>query len=230
MPLRLPLLCAALAALALSLSPAALAKSLRGTVGPGFTITLVDEAGATVTQLDPGTHTFTIDDRSAFHNFRLSGPGVNQATEVEFVGTVTWTITLTNGIYTYNCDPHALQMRGTFTAGSAGVRPPPPPPPPPPAPTRTPKLFGFAGPGFTINLTNSAGRKTKSVKAGTYLITVRDRSAIHNFHLVGPGVNKRTGVGFQGRTVWKVRLRKGKVYRYWCDPHRLSMKGSFRAV
>ncbi len=227
MPLRLPVLCAAVAALALSLSPAALAKSLRGTVGPGFTITLVDEGGATVTQLDPGTHTVTVDDRSAMHNFHLSGSGVNRATDVEFVGTVTWEITVTNGIYVYNCDPHALQMRGSFRVGTP---PPPPPPPPPPAPTRAPKLFGFAGPGFTINLTNSAGRKTKTVKAGTYLITVRDRSAIHNFHLVGPGVNKKTGVGFQGRTVWKVRLRKGKVYRYSCDPHRLSMKGSFRAV
>jgi opacity protein-like surface antigen len=51
------------------------------------------------------------------------------------------------------------------------------------------KLTGTVGPGFTITMT------AKSVKAGTYTITIRDRSYIHNFHLVGPGINNKTSVG-----------------------------------
>lgn len=95
--------------------------------------------------------------------------------------------------------------------------------------TRTPRLLGVVGPGFTIRVTNSAGRRIAKVKAGTYLLAVRDRSRIHNFHLVGPGVNKRTGVSFQGTTTWRLRLKKRAVYRFRCDPHP-SMKGSFRVT
>ena len=38
----------------------------------------------------------------------------------------------------------------------------------------------------------------KSLKAGRYRIVVRDRSHLHNFHLTGPGVNKKTTVAFHG--------------------------------
>jgi plastocyanin len=68
------------------------------------------------------------------------------------------------------------------------------------------------------------------LKAGRYRIVVRDRSRMHNFHLTGTGVNKRTLVGFRGTQTWTVTFRKGKVYRYVCDPHRTRMKGSFRAT
>ena len=90
------------------------------------------------------------------------------------------------------------------------------------------KLQGTVGPGFTITL-KKAGRKVTSVKAGTYTIIVADRSNIHNFHLRGTGVNKNSGVGATGTKTWRVTLRKG-TYRYVCDPHASTMKGSFRVT
>jgi plastocyanin len=89
------------------------------------------------------------------------------------------------------------------------------------------KLVGTVGPGFTISLTKG-GKAVKVLKPGTYRITVRDRSSVHDFHLVGPGVNKKTGVSFKGTVVWKnVKLKKG-TYRFVCDPHASQMKGSFK--
>ncbi len=55
-------------------------------------------------------------------------------------------------------------------------------------------LVGTVGPGFTITLTK-AGKKVTTLPAGTYTIKVQDKSNIHNFHLTGPGVNKRDGRG-----------------------------------
>jgi plastocyanin len=94
------------------------------------------------------------------------------------------------------------------------------------ASTATPTLVGTVGPGFTITLTKG-GKKVKSLKRGTYKLTVRDRSASHDFHLRGPGLNKIvTGVGFVGTKSITVKLRKGG-YVYVCDPHARSMKGNF---
>lgn len=201
------------------------APRLLGTVGPGFTISLTDTAGAAVTQLQPGTYEIVVNDRADGHNFHLTGPGVNQRTEVEFIGTVTWTVTFTDGNYSYVCDPHPSQMNGSFTVGTP---PPPPPSSPPPPPAKPGRLTGTVGPGFTISLRTLAGKLVTSLKAGLYTITIRDRSRIHNFHLTGPGVSKKTGVAFIGTVTWSVRLQKGKTYRFVCDPHKLAMKGSFR--
>jgi hypothetical protein len=90
-----------------------------------------------------------------------------------------------------------------------------------------PKLTGTVGPGFTITL-KRLGKPFKTLKAGTYSITVADRSNIHNFHLRGPGLNREiTQVGFQGVKTITVRLVKGKKYTFVCDPHFTTMKGSF---
>jgi hypothetical protein len=94
-------------------------------------------------------------------------------------------------------------------------------------PAQTKTLSGSVGPGFTISL-KSKGKKVTSVKAGRYRISVRDRSDFHNFHLRGPGVNRRiTSVDFEGSRSRTFRLRKG-TYRYICDPHADDMKGSFK--
>jgi plastocyanin len=93
------------------------------------------------------------------------------------------------------------------------------------APAATPTLTGTVGPGFTISLKRS-GTKVTRVRAGTYKIRVSDRSNIHNFHLTGSGVNRRTSVSGTGTTTWTVRLRRG-TYRFVCDPHATMMKGSF---
>jgi plastocyanin len=95
----------------------------------------------------------------------------------------------------------------------------------PAAVAATPTLNGTVGPGFTITLTQG-GKKVTKLKAGTYVFKIADKSTIHNFHLTGPGVNKKTAVGTQGTTTWKLTLKKG-TYKYVCDPHASFMKGSF---
>ncbi len=95
-----------------------------------------------------------------------------------------------------------------------------------PAQASTPKLVGEVGPGFTIEV-KKAGKDVKTLKAGKYTIKVEDKAAIHNFHLLGPGVNKSTAVSFVGDKTWIVTLRPGR-YTYRCDPHAASgMKGHF---
>ena len=216
----------AFVALALPGGAGGQAQRLIATVGPGFTITLIDASGARIANLQPGTYQIDVDDRSSDHNFHLIGPGVNERTEVDFVGRVTWTVTVTAGTYVYVCDPHSTTMRGSFTVGTPAQQPPPTQPPasPPVSPGR---LTGTVGPGFTIALRSARGAAVRSARAGLYTIVVRDRSRAHNFHLVGAGVNRRTSVPFVGTATWRVRLQRGKTYRFVCDPHAQHMRGSF---
>jgi hypothetical protein len=88
---------------------------LRGTVGPGFTITLKTAQGKLVKQLKPGTYVIRIRDLSPIHNFHLFGPGVNKLTSVQNTGNATWTVRLKRGVYRYRCDPHRTIMHGSFT-------------------------------------------------------------------------------------------------------------------
>lgn len=83
-------------------------------------------------------------------------------------------------------------------------------------------LRGTVGPGFTIKINK------KNVKAGVYNIVVRDLSSAHNWHIMGPGVNKKTSVSATGTTTFRnVRLRKG-TYKIVCDPHASSMVTTLR--
>ena len=87
-------------------------------------------------------------------------------------------------------------------------------------------LKGEVGPGFSIEVVK-AGKDLKTIKAGTYKIKVEDKSNIHNFHLMGPGLNKKTTVGFKGDQTWTIKLKPGR-YTYQCDPHAATgMKGHF---
>src|SRR5690349_11582953 len=86
-------------------------------------------------------------------------------------------------------------------------------------------LTGVVGPGFNISLTKG-GKKVTVLKAGRYTFKISDKSNIHNFHLTGPGVDKKTDVGKIEASVWKLTLKKG-TYKYVCDPHASFMKGSF---
>jgi plastocyanin len=92
----------------------------------------------------------------------------------------------------------------------------------------TPTLNGVDGPGFTITLKKGTTKVT-SLKAGKYKIVIKDMSNIHNFHLKGPGVDKKTGVGAKGTFTWTVTLKKG-TYKFICDPHASIMKGSFKVT
>jgi hypothetical protein len=192
--------------------------TLTGVVGPGFNISLKNPDGTGVSHLDPGTYGITVTDNSIEHNFHLSGPGVDQKTDVEATGTVNWTVTITDGTYTFICDAHPTQMKGSFTAGN--VQPPPPPPPPPPP---AGKLSGRVT-TKAISLTNG-GSKVRSLRAKKYKITVSDTSKTQNFHLAGPGLNKKTGIAAKAKATWTVRLKPGK-YTYRSDKSR-KLRGTF---
>jgi opacity protein-like surface antigen len=213
MPSRRLLIAAVCAFAAFSSPAAAQAVDLFGTVGPDFTISLRNAQGQNVTQLDPGAYRIVVQDRSDFHNFHLSGPGVGLATDIESVETVTWEVTLVEGRYTFVCDPHATDMRGSFTVGN---------PPPPPVPVR---LVATVGPSNTISLTRN-GARVRTLTAGAYAVVVRDRSKRHNFHLTGPGVNRRTAVGRTGTVTWNLRLGAG-TFRYVSDPQAKRVRGTF---
>jgi plastocyanin len=79
-------------------------------------------------------------------------------------------------------------------------------------------LAGTVGPGFTISMNK------KTVTAGTYVITIHDLASIHDFHLTGAGVDKKTSVTGMGTTKWTVKLKKG-TYHFVCDPHHTIMHG-----
>jgi hypothetical protein len=105
-----------------------------------------------------------------------------------------------------------VALGGVATAGSAG----------------SPKnVDGSVGPGFSIKLA-MGGKTVTKLKAGVaYKVTIKDQAAIHDFHLTGPGVDKViTSVPFTGTKTVVLTLKKG-TYKYVCDPHASSMKGSF---
>jgi plastocyanin len=195
-----------LAALAV---PAAVAQAdnpkLVAVVGTndGFVISLRDGDGNAVTQLAPGTYDIAVSDRSEAHNFHLKGPGVDKSTPIGEKQETTWIVTIGEGVYTYVCDAHASQMRGYFLAGAI-----------------TPTSFtASVGPKKSISL------NPKSVLPGPAVITVNDRSKTDNFHLTGPGVNKKTGVKTRGKATWTVNLVPGR-YSYKSDKTK-RLRGSF---
>jgi hypothetical protein len=88
------------------------------------------------------------------------------------------------------------------------------------------RRYGRVGPGTTITLKRANGTLVNHLSPGTKRITVRDRASNHNFHLTGPGVDRRTGVSFVGRRRWSVTFSPG-TYRYICDTHPDTMRRSF---
>jgi plastocyanin len=196
-----------IAAFAVLAGPAAADNSqLQASVGPGFTISLKDASGAKVTHLDPGTYAIHVIDQSDMHNFDLTGPGVSKSTEVTEVGEQDWTVTFTDGTYRYVCDVHATSMKGSFTVGNVPT-------------TTVLKMSASVGPGQKIAFARTA-------KAGKTTITIRDLTAKDNFHLTGPGVNKKTGVAFKGTVKWTVTLKAG-TYTYRSDAHK-GLKGTLK--
>jgi plastocyanin len=93
---------------------AASAKTVNGTVGPGFTIGLTMQ-GKKVTRLKAGTaYRFVISDRSASTTSIWAGPANRVLTDVEFTGTKSFLLKLKKGSYRFICDPHSGSMRGDF--------------------------------------------------------------------------------------------------------------------
>ena len=92
--------------------------TLKGTVGPGFTIVLKNAAGQKVKTLKAGMYKFTVTDKSPIHNFVVenkNGKFEKEITEVSKTGTVSKTITLTKGKWKVYCEPHEAQMHQDFS-------------------------------------------------------------------------------------------------------------------
>jgi len=90
--------------------------SLVGTVGQNdaFTISLTDDKGAAISNVAAGTYKLTVHDDSGIHNFHVQGSGVNDATSITKAEVKTYSLTLTPGTYTFLCDSHPTQMKGSF--------------------------------------------------------------------------------------------------------------------
>jgi plastocyanin len=99
---------AAVVAAALAAPSLAAVPTFKGTVGPGFTISMASKPKKA------GKIKLTVSDKASIHNFHLRGPGVNVATSVGGSGTKSFNVTLKKGTYTFVCDPHASSMRGSF--------------------------------------------------------------------------------------------------------------------
>jgi hypothetical protein len=207
---------AVLAVLPAAAAPAQPRETLRADVGPGFTIFLRHADGTAVTHLDPGEYAIVVEDKGIEHNFHLSGAGVDLFTSVENVETANWTVVFADGqIYRFMCDPHSTTMGGSFGVGNV------PQPPPPPAVRRLSASISATA----ISVKTSSGAKARVVAAGSYRISVRDIAKTQNFHLTGPGVNRKTAVAGTSRATWSVRLRAGK-YTYRSDRKR-RLSGTF---
>jgi plastocyanin len=199
---------------------------LVGSVGPDFEIALRDAQGNRVTKLDPGTYDIEVRDLSDFHSFHLEGPGVDERTEVAFTGTVQWTVTFRDGNYEAHCDPHP-DLATKFVVGNPTTTQPPTGN----VVTARSRLVLTSGPAEVITLKTATGKVVKTMKLGTYNVTVRDRSRIHNAHVIAPGFNKKTTLTFVGTQRWKVPLKRTGRLRFLCDPHAITgMKGSARIV
>jgi len=214
-------------------------ETLKGKVGPGFSITLSDTAGNPVTSLQPGAVTLEVDDLSEEHNFHLVGPGVDITTEVDEIGKRTFPLTLVDGVYKLMCDPHATIMRKQLTVGTGGssgggtgggtggggtgggttTTPPS-------APVGS-TLVLTSGPGLTISLKTKAGKKVTRLKPGRYTIVARDKSGLHSAHILGAGVNKKTAIPGTATQTWKVVLKNGTLV-YRCDAHLATMRGTVK--
>src|SRR5215475_5536852 len=97
--IRIALITTILAAWATSAS-AAPPKTISGTVGFGYEIHMSAKT------LKHGTYRLVIHDRSPYHDFHLTGPGVDVATDVGTTETRTVVLKLRKGVYRYFCDSH----------------------------------------------------------------------------------------------------------------------------
>jgi plastocyanin len=207
---------AVLAVVPASAAPTQVRETLRGTVDDSARIFLRHADGRSVTHLDPGQYAIIVEDSSVEHNFHLFGPGVNQTTSVENRETATWQVTFADGqTYRFQCDPHLDTMRGSFTVGNV--------PPPASAPIRR---LSASVTSRAIAVRTSSGSRARTVARGRYRIAVRDSSRRENFHLSGPGVNRKTTIAGMQKPTWTVTLRAGR-YTYRSDRTR-RLRGTFR--
>jgi hypothetical protein len=89
-------------------------------------------------------------------------------------------------------------------------------------------LEAAVGPGPFISL-RLDGKRVTTLTAGRYTIVVNDKTASHNFHLTGLGIDRSTGLGARGRSTWTLTLGKG-AFRFASDSRAGRLIGSFKVV
>jgi len=110
---------AALAAAGAAFSRSSSTPTLKGVVGPGFTISL-KKAGKKVKTLKAGKYKIVISDKSDFHNFTLerekpAKPKLEKhITSTAFTGSKTLIWTLKPGSWRAYCSIHEAQMHQDF--------------------------------------------------------------------------------------------------------------------
>jgi plastocyanin len=125
MPRKPFLALAVLTAIALTVAGAAFSRStatptLKGVVGPGYSIKLT-KGGKRVKSLKAGKYRFVITDKSTFHNFTVerekpSKPKLEKhITSTAFNGSKRIVMTLKPGSWRFYCSIHEAQMHGDFT-------------------------------------------------------------------------------------------------------------------
>jgi hypothetical protein len=67
-----------------------------------------------------------------------------------------------------------------------------------------------------VSLTNSHGVTVARLTPGWYTLLIRIQSRAADFHIVGPGTNRRTAKMFLGDALWGIHFVKG-TYRYMTD-------------
>ena len=91
--------------------------TLKGVVGPGYTISLTMN-GKKVKSLKAGKYKFGITDKSTLHNFKVEwekgGHFEKQITTSPFMGSKTVVITLKPGSWRAYCSVHESQMHTDF--------------------------------------------------------------------------------------------------------------------
>jgi plastocyanin len=92
--------------------------TLKGVVGPGYSIKLTMN-GKKVKSLKAGKYKFAVTDKSSFHNFKVEwekgGHFEKLVTSTPFKGSKAAVITLKPGSWSYYCSVHESQMHGDFT-------------------------------------------------------------------------------------------------------------------
>jgi hypothetical protein len=124
MPSKSLIALAALAVTVLVAAGAAFSRTtstptLKGVVGPGYSIKLT-KGGKRVKSLKAGKYKFVISDKSSIHNFTVerehpSKPKIEKhLTSTPFMGSKTVVMTLKPGSWSFYCSNHEAQMHGDF--------------------------------------------------------------------------------------------------------------------
>lgn len=110
---------AALAAAGAAFSGGTSTPTLKGVVGPGYTVSLT-KGGKKVTSLKAGTYRVVLSDKSSFHNAVLerekpSKPKLEKhLSGTAFTGSKTVVMTLKPGSWRFYCSVHESQMHQDF--------------------------------------------------------------------------------------------------------------------